>query len=58
MYNPPQHTWAMVRYYMDQKKNRRFQRENPRIEVLDDLIHRGLRAELATMMYDDDDDDF
>lgn len=50
------HTWATIRYYLDQKESRRKQRANPRIEVLDDLIHRHLRSELASMWFDDDDD--
>ena len=46
----------MVRYYLDARDNRKVQRERPRIEILDDLIHRNLQRELATMMMDEDDD--
>jgi hypothetical protein len=50
------HSWAMIRHYLDQKENRRKSRQKPRHEALDDLIHRNLRDELASMFLDDDDD--
>lgn len=46
----------MIRYYLDQRENRAKVRREVRSETLDDLIHRNLRDELATMMFDDDDD--
>lgn len=52
----PSNSWAMIRYYLDQRENRAKVRREVRSETLDDLIHRNLRDELATMMFDDDDD--
>jgi hypothetical protein len=55
-FDPTNHSWAMVRYYLDSLTSRKERRASPRVEALDDLIHRNLRQELATMMSDDDDD--